>query len=107
MLALPDLPLAVLALGLLVTVVVASLVAVRRRLSYEVRHGIHLLSYLAVAGALPHQLSAGGILAEGAARCSPRRVSSTVSTSMCSPSIGTVSYGRRRGSVPLLPAALA
>lgn len=68
MLALPDLPLAVLALGLLVTVVVASLVAVRRRLSYEVWHGIHLLSYLAVAGALPHQLSAGGILAEGTAQ---------------------------------------
>jgi predicted ferric reductase len=65
MLALPDLPLAVIGLGLLVAVVVTSLVAVRRRFGYEGWHLIHLLSYVAVAFAIPHQLSVGGILADG------------------------------------------
>lgn len=60
-----DMPLAYLGLALLVTVVVSSLVAVRRRLSYEAWHLIHLLSYAAVLVALPHQLSQGGMLAEG------------------------------------------
>ncbi|WP_395639897.1 ferric reductase-like transmembrane domain-containing protein [Pseudolysinimonas sp.] len=68
MLALPDLPLAALALGLLIAVVVTSLVAVRRRFGYESWHLIHLLSYVAVAFALPHQLSVGGVLAEGTAQ---------------------------------------
>lgn len=68
MLALPDMPLAFIAIGLLVTVVVTSLVAVRRRFSYEAWHLIHLLSYAAVAFALPHQLSVGGVLAEGSAQ---------------------------------------
>jgi predicted ferric reductase len=61
----PDLALAYLGLGLLVTVVVTSVVAVRRRFSYEAWHLIHLLSYVAVLTALPHQLSAGGVLADG------------------------------------------
>lgn len=60
-----DLLLAYLGFGLLVAVVVTSLVAVRRRFSYEAWHLIHLLSYLAVLVAVPHQLSAGGVLAEG------------------------------------------
>ncbi len=60
-----DIPLAYLGLALLVTVVVSSLVAVRRRLAYEVWHLIHLLGYAAVLVALPHQLSQGGMLAEG------------------------------------------
>lgn len=60
-----DMALAYLALGLLVTVVVSSAVAVRRRFPYEVWHLIHLLSYAAVLVALPHQLSAGGVLADG------------------------------------------
>ncbi|MDF2443274.1 MAG: hypothetical protein JWR01_1477 [Subtercola sp.] len=57
--------LAYLGLGLLVAVVVTSVVAVRRRFSYEAWHAIHLLSYVAVLTALPHQLSASGVLAEG------------------------------------------
>lgn len=68
MLALPDMPLAFVALGLLVTVVVTSLVAVRRKFSYEGWHLVHLLSYASVAFALPHQLSVGGVLADGTAQ---------------------------------------
>lgn len=63
-----DMPLAFIGLGLMILVVVSSLIAVRRRLSYEVWHVIHLLSYVSVAFALPHQLSVGGILAEGTAQ---------------------------------------
>jgi predicted ferric reductase len=65
MLALPDMPLAVIGLGLLIVVVVTSIMAVRRRFSYEGWHLVHVLSYVAVAFALPHQLSVGGILSEG------------------------------------------
>ncbi|GGK88374.1 oxidoreductase [Salinibacterium xinjiangense] len=65
MLALPDMPLAVIGMGLMITVVVTSLVAVRRKFSYEGWHLVHLLSYFAVAFALPHQLSVGGVLSEG------------------------------------------
>ena len=61
----PDMALAYLGLGLLVAVVVTSVVAVRRRFSYEAWHLVHLLSYAAVLVAVPHQLSAGGVLAEG------------------------------------------
>jgi len=63
--SIPDLPLAFLGLGLLVTVVVTSIVAVRRRFRYEFWHLIHLLSYVAVLVALPHELSVGGLLAVG------------------------------------------
>ena len=65
MLALPDMPLAFIGLGLLILVVVTSLVAVRRKFSYEGWHLIHLLSYVAVLVAVPHQLSVGGLLANG------------------------------------------
>ncbi|MEP6479241.1 MAG: ferredoxin reductase family protein [Rhodoglobus sp.] len=65
MLALPDMPLAFIGLGLLIAVVVTSLVGVRRKFSYEGWHLIHLLSYIAVAVSLPHQLSVGGVLAGG------------------------------------------
>ena len=68
MLALPDMPLAFVGLGLLIAVVVSSLVAVRRRFSYEAWHVIHLLSYVAVIVGLPHQLSVGGVLATGTAQ---------------------------------------
>ena len=68
MLALPDMPLAFIGLGLLITVVITSLVAVRRKFSYEGWHLVHLLSYVAVAFALPHQLTVGGVLAEGTAQ---------------------------------------
>jgi predicted ferric reductase len=67
MLVIPDLPLAFIGLGLLIVVVVTSLVAVRRKFSYEGWHLVHLLSYVAVLVAVPHQLSVGGILAAGSA----------------------------------------
>ncbi|MGK9147109.1 ferric reductase-like transmembrane domain-containing protein [Plantibacter flavus] len=60
-----DLLLALLGTALLVTVVVTSVVAVRRRFPYEAWHAIHLLSYVAVLVAVPHQLSTGQVLAEG------------------------------------------
>jgi predicted ferric reductase len=63
--SLPDMPLAFLGLGLMILVVVTSLVAVRKKFSYEGWHLVHLLSYLAVAFAIPHQLSNGGILTGG------------------------------------------
>jgi predicted ferric reductase len=55
-------------MGLMIAVVVTSLVAVRRKFSYEGWHIVHLLSYVSVAFALPHQLSVGGVLAEGTAQ---------------------------------------
>jgi predicted ferric reductase len=60
-----DMPLAYLSLGLFLAVVVTSLVAVRRKLPYEAWHAIHLLSYAAVAVALPHQLSVGSVISSG------------------------------------------
>jgi predicted ferric reductase len=65
---LPDMPLAFVSIGLFVLVVVTSVVTVRRRFAYEFWHVIHLLSYFAVIFALPHQLSEGGVLAEGTAQ---------------------------------------
>jgi predicted ferric reductase len=65
MFGIPDLPLAYVGLGLLIVVVISSLVAVRRRYSYEVWYLIHLLSYLAVLVAIPHELSTGGVLNDG------------------------------------------
>ncbi|WP_394552912.1 ferric reductase-like transmembrane domain-containing protein [Agromyces sp. MMS24-JH15] len=62
---LPDLPWAVLGFALFLAVVVSSLVAVRRRLRYEAWHLIHLLVYVAVLAALPHQFSVGGLFAVG------------------------------------------
>jgi predicted ferric reductase len=63
--SIPDMPLAFLGLGLLVTVVVTSVVTVRRHFRYEFWHLIHLLAYVAVLVALPHELSVGGLLAVG------------------------------------------
>lgn len=65
-----DMLLALLGSTLLVLVVVTSLVAVRRRFAYEAWHAIHLLSYAAVLVAVPHQLSAGQVLAAS----TPQRV---------------------------------
>jgi predicted ferric reductase len=61
-------PLAFVGTALFIAVVVTSLVAVRRKFSYEGWHLVHLLSYFAVAFALPHQLSVGGVLAQGTAQ---------------------------------------
>ena len=60
-----DMPLAFVGMFLLIGVVITSLVAVRRKFSYEAWHLIHLLSYVAVLVALPHELSVGGLLAVG------------------------------------------
>ncbi|MGN6324543.1 ferredoxin reductase family protein [Pseudolysinimonas sp.] len=65
-----DMPLAYVAIGLFVAVIVTSLVAVRRKLRYEVWHVIHLLSYAAVLTALPHQFSQGTVFAAS----TPQRV---------------------------------
>ncbi len=65
LMSVPDMPLAVLGMVLMITVVVTSLIAVRRRFPYEFWYVIHLLSYAAVLTALPHQLSTGSLLAEG------------------------------------------
>jgi predicted ferric reductase len=65
-----DMPLAYVSIALFVTVVVTSIVVVRRRLPYEVWHVVHLLSYAAVLAGLPHQLSQGGVLVTG----TPQRV---------------------------------
>jgi len=51
--------LATIGLGLLVVVVVSSVVAVRRRLSYRVWHALHVSAYLAIALAFSHQLATG------------------------------------------------
>lgn len=60
-----DMVLAFLGLFAFIAVVWTSIVAVRRVLPYEVWHGIHLLSYVAVGIAIPHQLSEGQVLAQG------------------------------------------
>ncbi len=65
MLALPDMPLAFIGIALLIAVVFTSLIAVRRKFNYEGWHLVHLLSYISVIFALPHQFSVGGILANG------------------------------------------
>jgi predicted ferric reductase len=61
MLSIPDMPLAIVGIGLMAIVVVSSFVAVRRRFSYETWHLIHLLSYAAVLASAPHQLSIGNV----------------------------------------------
>jgi predicted ferric reductase len=63
--SIPDLPLAFIGFGLLIAVVVTSVVTVRRHFRYEFWHLIHLLAYVAVLVALPHELSVGGLLAVG------------------------------------------
>jgi predicted ferric reductase len=63
--ATPDVLLAVLALSGFVAVVWTSVVAVRKVVPYEAWHGVHLLSYVAVGLAIPHQLSQGQVLAQG------------------------------------------
>ncbi|HKU30087.1 MAG TPA: ferredoxin reductase family protein [Arthrobacter sp.] len=61
----PDMWLAFVAMALFIAVVVTSLVAVRRRFPYEFWYVIHLLTYVAVGTAIPHQFSVGGLFAEG------------------------------------------
>jgi predicted ferric reductase len=60
-----DMSIAFIAMGLLILVVVTSLVIVRRKLSYEFWHIVHLLSYGAILLALPHQFTQGMMFADG------------------------------------------
>jgi predicted ferric reductase len=60
-----DMLLAYAALALLVLVVITSIVAVRSRLPYEGWHLLHLVAYIGVAVALPHELGQGQVLAGG------------------------------------------
>ncbi len=60
-----DLALALAAVVLLLVISVTSVVAVRRKLRYEVWHIIHLLSYIAVAFAIPHMFSMGSMMLPG------------------------------------------
>jgi predicted ferric reductase len=62
---LPDMPAAFIGLGFMIVVVVTSLVIVRRKFKYEFWYVVHLLSYVAVLTALPHQFSVGAMLAVG------------------------------------------
>lgn len=55
----PDVLMATVALGLLITVGVVSARAARRRLSYETWHFVHLYTYLAVALTFSHQFANG------------------------------------------------
>ncbi len=61
MVAIPDMPLAIVAIVLLGVVVWTSLATVRRRFSYETWHLIHLITYTAVLVSIPHQLSIGSV----------------------------------------------
>lgn len=62
---LPDMLLAFGAMGLMVLIVVTSLVIVRRKLAYQFWHAVHLLAYVAVLAAIPHQFSNGQLFADG------------------------------------------
>lgn len=54
-----DLLLATIGLVLMFAVVVSSITAARRKLSYEAWYLIHLLSYVSIFAAIPHQFSLG------------------------------------------------
>ena len=60
-----DMLLAYLGLALLIGVVITSLTAVRRRFAYEAWHLLHLISYVGIAIAVPHELGQGAVLAHG------------------------------------------
>lgn len=62
---LPDMKIAYLGYAILALVVITSLVIVRRRFPYETWHAVHLLAYLAVLIALPHQFSTSRLFADG------------------------------------------
>ena len=60
---LPDMLTASIALGLMIVVVVSSINAARKKLSYEAWYIIHVTSYIAVLVAVPHQFSTGSDIA--------------------------------------------
>ncbi|MEY3846344.1 MAG: hypothetical protein RJA66_611 [Actinomycetota bacterium] len=55
----PDMWTATIAIALMITVVVTSLNFARRKMSYEAWYIVHVLSYLSVLAAIPHQFSSG------------------------------------------------
>lgn len=55
------------ALGLFAVVFATSLVIVRRRWRYETWHAVHLLTYAAIAAAVPHQFLEGSTFRDGGA----------------------------------------
>ena len=59
----PDMLTAFIALGIILLVAVTSVAAARHRLRHETWHVVHLLAYLGVVLAVPHQLSSGSDLA--------------------------------------------
>ena len=59
--------LATIGLDLFAVVAISSFIAVKRTLQFEVWHAIHLLSYIAVGVALPHQFVSGGVFGQGVA----------------------------------------
>ncbi len=59
----PDMWSAALGLGLMITVVITSINAARKRLSYEAWYIIHLLGYAAILAAIPHQFTTGSDIA--------------------------------------------
>ena len=63
-----DLELAVASVALLGFVGVTSVIAVKNALPHEVWWVVHLLTYLALLAAIPHQFSMGGIFAGGFSR---------------------------------------
>jgi predicted ferric reductase len=65
MLSINDIPLAAIALGLILALIVSSLVIFRKKLSYDFWYLVHLMAYLAVVFSIPHQFSVGGIFAAG------------------------------------------
>lgn len=60
-----DFILAVVGFGLLLLLMVTSIAAARRRLPYEVWHGVHLVSYAAIGVSIPHMFSMSGLFADG------------------------------------------
>ncbi len=59
------LAMAQIALGLFAIVFATALVIVRRRWRYETWHAVHLITYVAVATAIPHQFLEGSTFREG------------------------------------------
>ena len=62
-LTVPDMWSATLGLVLMIVVVVSSINAARKKLSYEAWYVIHLLAYLSILVAVPHQFSTGSDIA--------------------------------------------
>ncbi len=65
LLGISDLLLSLIGLVTLSVVAITSIMAVKRKLPYEVWHVIHLMTYAAIGLSLPHQFSVSGVFAPG------------------------------------------